>query len=401
MKRRLFINLIGLALVPILSSCVVGTNPIDSSNGGSFTFSISGTLNKKSYDFYDEWDPTGLSFYKNASNGTKELIDPSKYTITFSPAKPRGFNGSKVNVVMAMREDVSQRATKSLTGLSVSYEPYDETVYNAEVAEYYTNVNLEQSSTNLLKELQKLTFKKHTTWVTYNNVAKYHSISAEACSTEQVPGTYNKELFYTGYTAVNSGGSREHVWPCSVSSGLWYHGNKSNPNDTSDVDNESKYVGGGSDLFHVRPSANNVNEKRGNAPFADLSSYSNTSEVGDGRTGTKKLKGTGSNSYGQFTKVEPDDSFKGDVARIIAYVYMHYHTFSGVTGIANYNDLTSSSLSLNSVVSASNIGSLLKKWDELDPPSEVEKYRNHTVMGIQGNRNPFIDIPGLVGQCFA
>ena len=38
---------------------------------------------------------------------------------------------------------------------------------------------------------------------------------------------------------------------------------------------------------------------------------------------------------------------------------------------------------------------MLMKWDKNDPVSEKEINRNNAVYGIQKNRNPFIDYPGL------
>ena len=38
---------------------------------------------------------------------------------------------------------------------------------------------------------------------------------------------------------------------------------------------------------------------------------------------------------------------------------------------------------------------MLMKWAKNDPVSEKETNRNNAVFGIQNNRNPFIDYPGL------
>ena len=38
---------------------------------------------------------------------------------------------------------------------------------------------------------------------------------------------------------------------------------------------------------------------------------------------------------------------------------------------------------------------MLLRWAAEDPVSEKETARNNKVYGIQGNRNPFIDFPGL------
>ena len=38
----------------------------------------------------------------------------------------------------------------------------------------------------------------------------------------------------------------------------------------------------------------------------------------------------------------------------------------------------------------------LKAWHELDPVTSKETARNTAVQGIQHNRNPYIDYPGMV-----
>ena len=43
---------------------------------------------------------------------------------------------------------------------------------------------------------------------------------------------------------------------------------------------------------------------------------------------------------------------------------------------------------------------VLKEWNELDPPSAVEKLRNNTVQKVQGNRNPFVDYPEIANYIF-
>ena len=101
---------------------------------------------------------------------------------------------------------------------------------------------------------------------------------------------------------------------------------------------------------------------------------------------------------------------KGDVARILLYVYVHYSERGitpegGVTSGGNtftYKDMVGS-LSLTQVMGYSTEQRCQEKlaaWNELDPPSEVEKLRNDTVQKIQGNRNPFVDYPELVNQMF-
>ena len=38
----------------------------------------------------------------------------------------------------------------------------------------------------------------------------------------------------------------------------------------------------------------------------------------------------------------------------------------------------------------------LLRWHRDDPPSDEERRRNDAIERIQGNRNPYIDDPGLV-----
>ena len=39
---------------------------------------------------------------------------------------------------------------------------------------------------------------------------------------------------------------------------------------------------------------------------------------------------------------------------------------------------------------------VLRAWAADDPPDDRERARNDAIEGIQGNRNPFIDCPGLL-----
>ena len=107
--------------------------------------------------------------------------------------------------------------------------------------------------------------------------------------------------------------------------------------------------GGGSDLHHIRPCDIQVNSSRGNKKF-----------------------GVGGSYY------TPADEYKGDVARIIFYLMVAYKE--------------ADSYSFTSIAQSKEI---LLEWNALDPVSELEIVRNDKVEKIQGNRNPFIDYPGL------
>ncbi len=168
--------------------------------------------------------------------------------------------------------------------------------------------------------------------------------------------------------------NREHVWCKSLSNGLW---------------GES---GGGSDLLHIRPTESRLNNARGNYKYGVVKSGS---EVWYRDESNREIAPGGRVGGGVF---EPLDSVKGDVARIVMYVYTHYNTFGNVYGTTNGNGASYyfGTLRFGNVISASNEDAaiaLLLEWHELDPVSEIERGRNDAVFGIQGNRNPFVDHP--------
>lgn len=199
---------------------------------------------------------------------------------------------------------------------------------------YYNNVDLELTGNALKAALRKLLQDTHDVYTSYKD-----------CKTElpdvdeDLNNSNNMILFYTGQSIVksqdlNNDWNREHVWPKSLG---WF--------------NES---GAGSDLHHIRPCNISLNSSRGNKKF-----------------------GTTTNG----TYFCPDDSYKGDVARIIFYLMVAY------TEADNYS-FTTVAQSLT----------MLLDWNELDPVSEIEIVRNNKIEVIQGNRNPFIDYPELADQ---
>ena len=167
-------------------------------------------------------------------------------------------------------------------------------------------------------------------------------------------------LIYTSYEATRSqynGWNREHVWPKSLG------GNSE--------------TGGGADLHHIRPSDAGVNSSRGNKPYG---------YAGSGATekyGTNPAIGWLGGTYNS-TYFEPEDYAKGDVARIILYVYVRWGSDWGA----------------DSVTEVFQSVDVLLEWCELDPVDTWEMGRNEVVQKIQGNRNVFIDYPELAWQLY-
>lgn len=119
-----------------------------------------------------------------------------------------------------------------------------------------------------------------------------------------------------------------------------------------------------SDLHHLFPTDNKMNSLRGNYTFGEV--------VGTPRPAKCDASKFGQSSNSRLTVFEPPADHKGHVARALFYFSIRY-------------DLPISQAEEE----------ILKKWDQEHPVDEEEMARNEGIYNIQGNRNPFIDFPGL------
>lgn len=93
---------------------------------------------------------------------------------------------------------------------------------------------------------------------------------------------------------------------------------------------------------------------------------------------------------GGMSAWEPIDGLKGDVARVIFYMSTLYP--STLWHGTAYNFFVDNEYpTLNQRATA-----LLLRWHESDPVSDEERRRVDAVASVQGNRNPFVDMPWLV-----
>jgi len=141
--------------------------------------------------------------------------------------------------------------------------------------------------------------------------------------------------------------NREHIFPKSLATPVM----------------TTSFPGTGTDVHNLRSCDYVTNSKRSNLIFGD----------GDMNSGV-----TTSNSW------YPGEEWKGDIARIIMYMYLRYplecnplNVGYGTSDYAPNND----------------IPDIFLKWNSLDPVSELEENRNEVIFNFQGNRNPFIDNP--------
>ena len=161
--------------------------------------------------------------------------------------------------------------------------------------------------------------------------------------------------------------NREHSIPKS-----WWGGSTSNQ---------------GADPYIVVPTDGWVNSMRSNYAMGPVGSVSKHSANNFSKLGTC-ASGWGNNGATVF---EPDDSVKGDFARIIYYAIAKYSASSGWTS-GDGSSVFSGSASTNFGLTNYAI-KYCSAWSALDPVSDWERSVNDKVAAIQGNRNPFIDHP--------
>lgn len=142
-----------------------------------------------------------------------------------------------------------------------------------------------------------------------------------------------------------------------------------------------------SDAFHIYPTDGKVNGQRSNYPYGECANGTTLSSS----NGIKALGKLGTSTFPGYTGTvfEPDDEYKGDLAR--SYFYMAAAYKDRIAG------WSSDMLAGNSYPAFTTWAvNLLLKWHRQDVVSTKESARNDAVYGHQHNRNPFIDHPELV-----
>ena len=230
---------------------------------------------------------------------------------------------------------------------------------NAEIpAGYYRSLN-GKSNAELKTAIHNL-LKDHTLVSSYNALPQYFAkTDVYNDGSNRWWDMYSNDV---RYAPSFSGLNREHSFPKS-----WWGGGSDTP----------AYV----DLNHLYPSEMKANTAKSNYPLGVVATASfdnGCSKVGSPTTG----------QGGGASKVfEPDDRYKGDLARAYFYMVCCYQNltwkYTYMVQQGTYPTLTTWAINL------------LMKWHREDPPSEKEYLRNEEVYKVQNNRNPFIDYPEL------
>ncbi|MBQ9202742.1 MAG: endonuclease [Prevotella sp.] len=229
-----------------------------------------------------------------------------------------------------------------------------------ETGTYYKNAN-GQSGENLRTALSKI--------IGGPSVTSYDGLISAYEKTDTRPDGYVRDWYSNtthyrhgkdtgGYKQEGDSYNREHSVPQS-----WF--NKKSPMK--------------SDIVHVVPTDGYVNNRRSSYPFGEVSKATYTSNNSYCKLGSSKTAGYTS------TVFEPNDEVKGDIARIYFYMATCYKEQCAGWGGNIFTKDGIIKWELDQMLA----------WSKLDPVDAVETARNNAVYGVQKNRNPFVDYPGL------
>ncbi|MCF1420310.1 endonuclease [Mangrovimonas futianensis] len=236
----------------------------------------------------------------------------------------------------------------------------------AQIPVYYSSIDFNESPETIKSQLATLIETTHTTDLPYTS-SQLDTWDAVEQTDEVLSNTDEVYLFY-GYdnndNDTQTDYTRDKDLSCHVSgcSGLWtrehvYARSLATP---SLITTEP---GSGTDVHNLRACDGDMNSSKGNRLFEDSTGNSHITNSGEWY---------------------PGDEWKGDVARIIMYMYLRYPTQCSANNTAS---------SLNTF--STEMPDVFLDWNQQDPVSEVEIQRNDVLEGLQGNRNPFIDNPYL------
>ena len=204
-------------------------------------------------------------------------------------------------------------------------------------------------SSALYKELHTLMKSNHSYTTSYNatrDLFQYTDCQNSGKTSTKISSFYSGKEIGPAWDS-GSTWNREHVWPNSKSNG------GSNTNTKRETD-----------IMMLRPTSTKENGSRGNKAYGASSGYYNPNSESNGTL-----------------------DLRGDVARIILFVYVRWG-----------GDDTYSDGALNYMWGSSGVfesKEVLIDWMEADPVDTWELGRNDSTEAITGTRNVFVDYPEL------
>lgn len=239
----------------------------------------------------------------------------------------------------------------------------------APASPYYDGFDFSQTGINLKDALSSLVISTHT------NILSYQDAEDAIKQADRDPDNLSSQNLLLIY------GFSPNTCPLN-SEDFWEHRRRNRFDDgtnSCEWNREHTYPrsrgvpdlgteGPGADVHHLRPADVSRNENRGNAKF-----------------------GPGTGNSGNFSGFwYPGDEWKGDIARMMMYMYLRYSNQCRPTNVGVGNVVSNDSAMID----------LFLIWNAEDPVSAIEDRRNNYLENsnnafFQGNRNPFIDNPYL------
>lgn len=213
------------------------------------------------------------------------------------------------------------------------------------ITEYYRDFDFSLTGDSLRKEIANKTAPTNVIPYGTQTSHRMRYIDESLENPGMISGIYDDASFPNIWDSGKTW-NKEHVWA------------------RSRMKKSAKYETAEGDLHNLRACTPSVNSTRGNDCF-DNSTH----------------------SHYFYPNVSKGD-YRGDVARILFYMYAQYEELDIIESPANSSNYAIGKLSV------------LLKWHEEDPVSEFEVQRNMKISKYQNNRNIFIDYPSIVSSLF-
>lgn len=234
----------------------------------------------------------------------------------------------------------------------------------AQIPDYYKDIDLSTSGQQLFDELSQLLIDTHSgvTYATIWNLLKEADLDPD-------DPTFTDVLLVYGYNdndgISQTDRSRDKDLNCNFSGSCTGYWNREHvfPQSLADPPMSTSSIGTGTDAHNLRACDVQANSQRGNNKFA---------------------AGSGDPFYGGVDNYYPGDEWRGDVARIILYMYLRY-----------LNECLPTYVGAGPTTYDINVPDIFLQWNADDTVSDFEIQRNEVIYSYQGNRNPFIDNPYL------
>ncbi len=243
----------------------------------------------------------------------------------------------------------------------------------APASPYYNGFNWSLTGTNLKNALATKITNTHTNQLAYSQTDNALAI----LDLDPADATNTNVLLVYGFSSnlcpASPGDDKDHrrrdfdMQDQGIAASCLYNREHTFPKALGNPD--LGIVGAGADLHHLRASDKKRNADRDNDKF---------------------FNGSGNSFESAALNWYPGDEWKGDVARMMMYMYLRYG-----------NQCLPTTVGVGTpVASDANMIDLFLQWNAEDPVSQFEDNRNIYLGNAsntygQGNRNPFIDNPYL------